>query len=135
MSPEKTKLLFDRYPLLYRGKNLPITQNLMAFGFEHGDGWFEIIDQLSKKIDIYARNHKLSDEEYPMVMQVKEKFGSLRYYMAGMPECIANDVYAVIDEAEDKSGKTCELCGNPGEVIPGGWITVRCKTCAGSKGD
>ena len=36
MNEKNTKYLVERYPRLYRGKDLPITENLMPFGFECG---------------------------------------------------------------------------------------------------
>lgn len=58
--------------------------------------------------------------------QVKEKYGTLRFYMAGyLP-----GMDEAIDEAENASAKTCEKCGGPGEVRdPYGWVTVRCNPC------
>ena len=51
MSPEKTEYLIKKYPNLYSGYQEPPNQNLMCFGFECGDGWFNIIDDLSAKLE------------------------------------------------------------------------------------
>ncbi len=42
-------LLYARYPHLYRQKNLPMSQTCMCWGFSCDDGWFVIIDSLSKQ--------------------------------------------------------------------------------------
>ena len=43
MTPELEEKLMAAYPQLFRGKDMPVTENLMAFGCEHNDGWFAII--------------------------------------------------------------------------------------------
>ena len=57
------------------------------------------------------------------VDQVKEKFGTLRFYYSGGDEYIAG----LVTMAESMSGVTCEECGNPGKRIGGGWVTTLCK--------
>jgi len=57
--------------------------------------------------------------------QVKEKFGTLRFYMDGATD----EMYDAINEAERLSATTCESCGLPGKVIGGGWIRVLCDKC------
>ena len=59
------------------------------------------------------------------VAQVKEKFGTLRFYVYG-----GNDaIQGMIRLAETMSARTCELCGDPGESTyqkVGGWIQTLC---------
>ncbi len=131
MSPEKTQELFDRFPKLYRGRTKPITASLMAFGFECGDGWFDLIAELSQKIDDIAKAAGVSDDDYPEAMQVKEKFGGLRFYIG----TATDKVFAAIDEAEAKSVKTCETCGQPGRQVGGGWIVTICEACEKKKNE
>ena len=42
MTPELEDKLFKKYPKIFRNKNKPITESLVAFGFEFGDGWFQL---------------------------------------------------------------------------------------------
>jgi indole-3-glycerol phosphate synthase len=59
-------------------------------------------------------------------VQVKEKFGALRFYTS----VAANDVEAkIIAEAEKASACTCEECGQPGKARGGGWIRTLCDQC------
>ena len=55
--------------------------------------------------------------------QIKEKFGTLRFYTSG------GDDYTdgVIRMAEAMSGSTCETCGNPGTTGGKGWIKTACE--------
>jgi len=46
MREELDKKLCDRYPLIFRDRNAPMTHTAMFWGFECGDGWYNIIDVL-----------------------------------------------------------------------------------------
>lgn len=94
--------LIIKYPKLFKGIAKPLTQNLMGFGIECGDGWFDILDELFLELSKY---------EGIELMQVKEKFGGLRVYINGG----SDEVYNLIDKAEEKSFKICEMCGKPGK--------------------
>ena len=121
MNAKNTAYLIGRYPILYQGHTWPITQNLMAFGFECGDGWFRLIDQLSS--DITAIDNL--DGTTTIAVQVKEKYGGLRFYVSGGTEAI----FEAIDKAEELSLKTCEVCGEPGHQQGTGWIYTMCDKC------
>lgn len=107
MSPEKEKYLVNKYPKLY--KNL-------GQDFACGDGWFNIIDELSSKLSTDINN-------IPTAEQVKEKFGTLRFYVDN-----ATDIqYKFIDEAERKSRITCEVCSAPGKLDTNrSWLKTLC---------
>jgi hypothetical protein len=65
------------------------------------------------------------DAIYPRASQVKEKFGTLRFYMTSHSE----EMHELIDQAEAISGKTCENCGGPGRLNNSGWISCLCDEC------
>ena len=116
MNSENTKYLIEHFPKLYAGVGKPLTESLMGFGFEVGDGWFELLKELSEKIEPYEVE----------AVQVKEKFGGLRFYLVGgAPQ----EVWDAIDAAEAQSFKTCEVCGEPGEARGGGWVRTLCSAC------
>jgi hypothetical protein len=54
--------------------------------------------------------------------QVKEKFGTLRFYYGGGDDVI----HGMAGMAESMSGCTCEVCGNVGRQRGGGWIRTLC---------
>ena len=60
-------------------------------------------------------------------VQVKEKYGTLRFYTNRHDDTID----ALISFAEDISGCTCENCGSPGNPSRSGWIKVQCSSCRG----
>ena len=84
-----------------------------------GPGWSKIIDYLYDNLEI---------PEKIRVFQVKEKFGTLRFYTSGTTK--EEDV--IIRNAEKMSGETCEQCGEPGTVKKQGyWLTCLYQDCFG----
>ena len=82
--------------------------------YECDKGWHHLIEETIAKI-------KEIDPDIQFT-QIKEKFGGLRIYVGRASE----ETYDVIAEAEQKSYKTCEVCGQPGELDTksGWWKTV-----------
>jgi hypothetical protein len=102
--------------------------------FECGLGWHNILQNLSleieKIIDKHEKNYKASEgeeNEYDEMyaVQVKEKYGTLRFYMS----CETDEISVLIDYAEYLSSKTCEVCGDPGKMRGKSWFSVRCDKC------
>lgn len=62
------------------------------------------------------------EREFPVVHQVKEKFGTLNVYLKGWDERTQD----LINFAEGMSSTTCEECGNVGELRKGSWIRTLC---------
>jgi len=154
--------LVRKYEPLYRNRYGDMNSTSMCWGFEVGNGWFNIIDTLSGLlcthwlnakeeyeflksregsprydgvVDVYNKiitpemvdeaGLKMQEqyEKVPIASQVKEKFGSLRFYV----DNARNEHYDYIEFAERLSFHTCEVCGKPGKASKHGWITVRCK--------
>ncbi len=117
MNVKNTKKLFMDFPNLYRGKGKPLTKSLMAFGFGCGDGWFDLIYELSKKIAAMDLNGEVE------ATQVKEKFGGLRFYVNAAPK----EIHDLIGEYEEKSFETCEVCGALGKFRDDlSWVQTLC---------
>lgn len=57
-----------------------------------------------------------------VVAQVKEKFGTLRFYYDGGDDIVDG----MVRMAESMSGFMCEDCGAPGHQREGGWIRTLC---------
>jgi hypothetical protein len=87
----------------------------MAFEFECGDGWELIIRKLAEKLEPMG----------VVATQVKEKFGTLRFYTSGGSDA----AYEAIDDATDESARTCEVCGDYGELRGRGWMQTLCDDC------
>ena len=62
------------------------------------------------------------------IIQIKEKFGGLRFYINGAPP--NSKIYDIIDKYEDLSFEICEFCGAPGKTEDyQGWLFTWCKNC------
>jgi len=108
-----------------------------------GDGWFYIIRDLSQAI------LELNPPDHFEIVQIKEKFGGLRYYWK-MDQRLGDDnhPYMMIEEdlnsfnkrteflqnlnikvmnAESNSYITCEECGKPASSTSDGfWVKTLC---------
>ena len=109
MNPDLTQKLLDKYPKLF--------SNQQFWGFECGDGWYDIIDHLCGAITQYTHD---PDEVY--VDQIKEKFGKLRFYLSRED----NVMHGMVTLAEYMSGHTCEICGKHGKMRVNGWMVTLC---------
>lgn len=123
MKQELEEKLLNEFPDLYKQHNWSMQETCMCWGFEVRDGWFDLIYNLSKKIT----------EIDPSVeaVQVKEKFGGLRFYIGGVDKDNYKEVTKAIEDAEEESYATCESCGTKENVSQNkcGWILTLCNTC------
>lgn len=128
MTPEHDDELCKKYPLLYRDRNGSIQQTCMAWGFSCGDGWFQLIDELSSGLEKFNSSGKAR----VVASQVKEKFGGLRAYLFkdGLSEEEDARVEELVRAAEEKASTTCESCGKPSEnKAVRGWYSTTCNEC------
>ena len=114
---------------------------------ECDNGWFEIIDRLMCDIEASLTDIGLKKEQWPKTVQIKEKFGTLRYYIdsvrsdksiayegsGGMisfrPISDLHGVRELISNAETKSAHVCERCGGEGVLVKFGWSHTYCADC------
>lgn len=120
MRPELEDILVKQFPHLFKDYKGDPTKTCMTWGFDCGDGWFKIIYKLAEKLSKYDI----------VALQVKEKFGGLRFYIDGTPPELFDEIHGQIHEAEEQSFKTCETCGQPGERKNVGWIHTLCQQCS-----
>jgi hypothetical protein len=120
MSPDKDKALCEKYPKIFANRGGDMRETCMSWGLACGDGWYGLLDRLCSLLqwDTDKNGH-------PQVVafQVKEKYGTLRFYTCGSDE----RQYGMISFAEHESGYICEVCGLPGEINEAGWMYTRCE--------
>lgn len=98
-------------------------------------GWFDLIDDLDKKISYLAPNYEIH--------QVKEKYGKLRFYVGGPANSkeAADIIDDLISYAEYLSTRICEVCGagtsrsrsrydDSVKTRGTGWYKTLCNDCA-----
>jgi hypothetical protein len=129
------KQLVEKYPLIFSQR----------CDISCGDGWYQLIDTLcgiiqghihsverqrtwalTKNMTIRPDDTDPYDVPEPVVQviaqQIKEKFGTLRFYTTGGDSYI----HGAIQMADTMSEHICEECGNVGKRRPGSWIRTLC---------
>ena len=105
-----------------------------GIAFEFALGWYEIIRAVSNKIDrILEKDAEMykaiegEENQYSEMyaVQIKEKYGTLRYYMS----CETDEISELIRETEALSSQTCEQCGKIGKMRSKHWYEVKCDDC------
>lgn len=126
MSPDFDKRLCSEFPNLYIDRHASVRVSCMAWGFGCRDGWYDLIYKLSEKLEkAITRVPKLRRADY-RASQVKEKFGTLRFYMS----CETPSMTKAIQAAEKESETACERCGQQGKLRRrGGWYSTECNSC------
>lgn len=124
MKAELQKKLFDKYPKIFKQKDLPMSQTCMCWGIDTGDGWYGLLENLCEQLQSMTDHNDHLPKRFPQVeaTQVKEKFGTLRFYTNG----ISDWQEGVISFAEWMSGTICDVCGKAGTLNRNGWIACRC---------
>lgn len=106
MKPKLDALLCSRYPDIYRN---PLTgESCEYFGFSIAEGWFVLVDTLSREILRYVDERP--EERAVTATDVKEKHGELSYNYFGGGD---DDRYldGLIWMAEHLSVRICQECG------------------------
>lgn len=122
MSPDLDASLCADFPQLYSVRDGDTRGSVSHFGFETDDGWFRIIHDLSARLEEILEGLLAGERDEYYAVQVKEKFGGLRFYMSMETE----EMSRAIQEAEAQSAATCEACGLPGKRRGRGWVKTLC---------
>jgi hypothetical protein len=124
MREELDNALCQKYPKIFVNRGADMKESCMYWGFSCGDGWYDLLDRLCESIQSYIDNNSTEKNPIPQLVaeQVKEKFGTLRFYTSGGDRLIDGMIWF----AESMSGSTCEECGNKGKRSNTGWIRTLC---------
>lgn len=116
-------------PLLYtRLFNEPskIPHPVELVGIECQDGWFDLIYNLSCKLEALIEKEPKELQNKFAVSQIKQKLGSLCFYL----DSWTDEMGYYIKEAEFKSSSLCEKCGKKGERKEfNKWYLTLCNDC------
>lgn len=110
---------------------------------EFSPGWDDIVIRLLQGIDAVLTDGQATAFE---VRQVKEKFGTLRFYYgfsdftkadseidalaSGNQESVREQIRILVEEAIAATERTCEMCGSPARLREGRpWLRVLCRRC------
>ena len=109
MTPENKQRLRAKHPHLLAKPTGNATCRFDEDGVAVDDGWFGTVDDLATEIEQAC---SAAGTPLPNVLQVKEKLGTLRFYVRGA----SDDVHAIIERAVERSPVTCEACGAAGNL-------------------
>jgi hypothetical protein len=113
--------LLQEHPCLFYG---PIERPYAAQGHPNcEDGWRDLLGRCCARIEA-----ALAEGGALRVLQIKEKFGALRFYWSGdMPDAAKARVEDAIALAVARSACTCEICGAEGHLYNlDGWLATAC---------
>jgi len=126
MRKELAEALTKDFPLTFtseRGGREPWSM----FGFECGDGWEPSIRFAAEHLEPLIQKAKEEDPEgyeagYYRTSQLKEKFGTGRWYLSGGTDAMQD----IVEKWEAATVSICETCGKPGELRGHGWLYTAC---------
>ena len=113
--------LVERWPRWFNTGG-DVRHTSMSLGFLHGDGWFDILWRLCEDLEPLAAEFERKSGCQFEILQVKEKFGGLRVYVNDANDAIRQR----LEDAQQESLRTCEVCGQPGKRCEAGWIRTLC---------
>lgn len=126
MNKELDEKLCKDFPLTFADRHASMQVTAMCWGFP-GDGWYGIIREAAEKLEPLIAAYKLEYEgdSAPRASQVKEKFGTMRFYLSHGTD----EMHKIVEEAEQKSEEICEECGKSGSLRRDGWWITACDDC------
>lgn len=95
------KALQKKYPTLFE-----IYARCQGHWISVAKGWYDLIDRCCAEV--------LANDPTAQVVQIKEKFGGLRFYLNTNEQTRAS--LDIISKYESESMETCEICGKPGKT-------------------
>jgi hypothetical protein len=111
MRKELEQKFATRWPEWFRDLYGDITQTCLHFGFEHRDGWFDLVWRMCEEIE------KVPNKGQTFKMaQIKQKWGGLCVHFKNAGDAF-HAVYVPIVAAEKAPFQICEVCGQPGYLI------------------
>lgn len=148
-----------RFPILFQERSKSMQETCMCWGIECPIGWYHILEQLCTILEFHNQEFTKNYGIAIVADQVKEKFGTLRFYFTvrnvdknGVCVSIEDEMVAseearrriaseylemladkYIEEADRMTENTCADCGVPldkeNKVETKGWISYICKEC------
>lgn len=118
MKVELQKELHSRYKKLLnhsRYRDLPrhLNKTIIQYGFECGDGWFNVVNDFLSAIEKVCQNH----DSKPLILRISVKNGKLNlsYLYTDITE-LDDRIDEIATFYINRSKTTCENCGTFAEI-------------------
>lgn len=131
-SVEENKKLIERYPfLLPRNRWTDKVPDDYDYTWTEIDafpsGWYKVFgeEMLEEIREDCIKNDYLDKLR---ILQIKEKYGTLRFYTGAIP--VESKIFKIISKYEEMSAHYCMVCGAPAETSDiGWWLVTLCDEC------
>ena len=132
---ETHRVSVEKYPFLiiksyWDGEKIPEEEYNYEYTWydEIPKGWAKAFGEqmCDELLEILEEGNFVNEYQ---IVQVKEKFGGLRWYDNGVPKSIWDKHNAWLDKYEALSYKTCVICGKPSTCVTSGWVQPVCQEC------
>lgn len=116
---ERLREVFKAHDVLVeRLKEKTANPDYVEYSISIPPGWTKLVCELDDSLEELNPGYK--------IVQVKEKFGTLRYYIEPLDSFSMATARIIINIAELESSKTCQRCGEPGELREMGAVITLC---------
>jgi hypothetical protein len=130
VSPELERALVNEYPRLFVDYGAAPKHSPVAFAFDCGDGWFDLLDILCAQPVVLDLAEDGREVQPLRTMQIKQKYGTLRFYVGPATD----EPFALIAFAEALSARGYETFGNKGHIRGTTWLQSLFDPCAEKAG-
>jgi len=108
--------LVNKHPEILSRYGGDVDKTCFAFGFEHGNGWFHIVQEMFNKIQNIVNETGIELK----VEQIKEKWNSLRCYVDFDPyqrgAKIQQGIYQINEIISNAEKESILICPHTGET-------------------
>jgi len=97
MNIELEEMIVKKYPEICCGYKEDYPSNCFQYGFEFGDGWFDLIDETLSNLDDVCKNTGIKIK----IGQAKSKFSELRLNIDILPGQRGSKIQQAISQIEN----------------------------------
>lgn len=123
MNENLEKKLMKKFPW-FEAKNIWSGEKLNSpYYCECDDGWYNLIYNCCKDIEQLYKS-KNADINTLRILQIKEKYGTLRIYL----DNYIDGTDDIVTKYENLSSEICEVCGDKGSLkLKNSWMKTLCE--------
>jgi len=110
MKKELDDKLVEKYPKIFRYRHSSMLSTCMCWGFEHGDGWYWLIDNLCDSIQSYIDNNSVKRRiKNKYIRYIVDTSRKIRYKLLYKNSFISKNIRKLLLKMNDMIEKRCEF--------------------------